>query len=70
MPLPSVAPEASEIERCSDAVQRLDMLWGVAQEDEKGCRGVIVCSRPRHSDGFEPAQRVEFDAEEMIEAIR
>ena len=46
--------EASEIERYSGAVQRFDMLWGVAQADERGRRGVIVCSRTRHGAGFEP----------------
>jgi hypothetical protein len=48
------ALEASEIERYSGAVQRFDMLWGVAQADEKGRRGVIVCSRVRHGNSFEP----------------
>jgi hypothetical protein len=46
--------EASEIERYSGAVQRFDMLWGVAQADEKGRRGAIVCSRTRNGGGFEP----------------
>ncbi|HXJ87786.1 MAG TPA: hypothetical protein VMS18_13275 [Candidatus Binatia bacterium] len=46
--------EASEIERYSGAVQRFDMLWGVAQADERGRKGVIVCSRTRHGVGFEP----------------
>jgi hypothetical protein len=46
--------EASEIERYSGAVQRFDMLWGVAQADERGRKGVIVCSRTRHGAGFEP----------------
>ena len=48
------ALEASEIERYSGAVQRFDMLWGVAMADEKGRKGVIVCSRTRHGGGFEP----------------
>jgi hypothetical protein len=76
--------EASEIERYSGAVQRFDMLWGVAQADEKGRRGVIVCSRTRHGAGFAPfyfhvdpsshfcfelAPREEFHAEKLIEAI-
>ena len=76
--------EASEIERYSGAVQRFDMLWGVAQADDSGRRGVIVCSRTRHGTGFEPfyfhvdpsshfcfelAPREEFDAEKLIEAI-
>ena len=30
------------------------MLWGVAKADEKGRKGVIVCSRIRHGGGFEP----------------
>lgn len=46
--------EASEIERYSGAVQRFDMLWGVAMADEKGRKGVIACSRTRHGAGFEP----------------
>ena len=46
--------EASEIERYSGAVQRFDMLWGVAQADESSRRGVIVCSRTRHGAGFDP----------------
>lgn len=78
--------EASEIERYSGAVQRFDMLWGVAQADEKGRRGVIVCSRTRHGGSFEPfyfhvdpashfcfeqlRHQPQLDAEEMIEAIR
>ena len=76
--------EASEIERYSGAVQRFDMLWGVAQADEKGRKGVIVCSRTRHGAGFdpfyfhvdpashfcfEPAPREEFDAAKLIDAI-
>ncbi|MGA8214952.1 MAG: hypothetical protein WB799_15250 [Candidatus Sulfotelmatobacter sp.] len=48
------ALEASEIERYSGAVQRFDMLWGVAMADEKGRKGVIACSRSRHGGGFEP----------------
>jgi hypothetical protein len=80
------ALEASEIERYSGAVQRFDMLWGVAQAEEKGRTGVIVCSRTRHGAGFDPfyfhvdsashfcfeqpRQQPQLDAEEMIEAIR
>jgi hypothetical protein len=77
--------EASEIERYSGAVQRFDMLWGVAQADDSGRRGIIVCSRTRHGAGFEPfyfhvdptsqfcfqqPRESEFEAEEAIEAIR
>ena len=78
--------EASEIERYSGAVQRFDMLWGVAQADDSGRRGVIVCSRTRHGAGFEPfyfhvdptshfcfeepRREPEVDVEKLIEAIR
>jgi hypothetical protein len=76
--------EASEIERYSGAVQRFDMLWGVAMADERGSMGVVVCSRTRHGSGFEPfyihvdpashfcfeePREPTFDAEEVIEAI-
>lgn len=46
--------DASEIERYSGALQRFDMLWGVAMADDGGRKGVIVCSRIRHGAGFEP----------------
>jgi hypothetical protein len=78
--------EASEIERYSGAVQRFDMLWGVAQADDSGRRGVIVCSRTRHGTGFEPfyfhvdptshfcfeepRREPEVDVEKLIEAIQ
>jgi hypothetical protein len=78
--------EASEIERYSGAVQRFDMLWGVAQADERGRKGVIVCSRTRHGAGFEPfyfhvdpashfcfeepRREPEVDVEKLIEAIQ
>jgi hypothetical protein len=76
--------EASEIERYSGAVQRFDMLWGVAQADERGRRGVIVCSRMRHGSGFEPfyfhvdpashfcfeqQRKPDVDVDKLIEAI-
>jgi hypothetical protein len=52
------ALEASEIELFSGAVQRFDMLWGVASTTVNNTKGVITCARTRHGQAFEPFEFV------------
>jgi hypothetical protein len=54
---------ASEVETYSAAVQKCDMLWGVAAKNKLGSRGVITCARVRHGQPFEPFWfDVDFDS--------
>lgn len=52
------ALEPSEIELFSGAVQRFDMLWGVASTTMNNTKGVITCARTRHGQGFQPFEFV------------
>jgi hypothetical protein len=46
--------DASEIETFSAAVQKLDMIWGVAGRNDSMTQGALVCSRVRFGNPFEP----------------
>jgi KaiC/GvpD/RAD55 family RecA-like ATPase len=46
--------DASEIDTFSAAVQKLDMIWGVAARNDSMTQGVLVCSRVRFGNPFEP----------------
>jgi hypothetical protein len=46
--------DASQIETHSAAVQKFDMLWGVASRNDSMTQGVLVCSRVRFGTPFEP----------------
>jgi len=46
--------DASAIDTFSAALQKLDMIWGVAARNDLMTQGVIVCSRVRFGNPFEP----------------